>query len=104
MNCNELESFIYPYLDGEFDETEKFSMEQHLSQCASCSRRVHEERKFQLQVKQALLQESEARLAPASLRARVVLGLAQERRRSTLRAWTKLGAVAATVVVFGTSV
>jgi len=40
MRCEEIDSYVYPYLDGEFDEPERVEFEDHVAACPACRRRV----------------------------------------------------------------
>lgn len=103
MTCLELEPFLHPYLDGEFDAGERARVEVHLEGCPACAARVRSEQSFRRAVKRA----AEAPvLAPPSLRGRVLAGLhaedrAQRRRTRQKLAWA--AAAAATLALVGGS-
>ena len=76
MDCEELESFVYPYLDNEFGDSEKWEVEQHLSRCAACARKVQSEREFLQNIRQAV--RSPLSRAPSHLQERVAAGLPRQ--------------------------
>ncbi len=102
MTCQELERFLYPYLDGEFEPEERLEVDAHLSQCPDCARRVHEEAKLQQALRHAARQAVHATRAPDALRARIQGGLRQEQQRQTRqRFWMQLSAAAAVLMMAG---
>jgi mycothiol system anti-sigma-R factor len=102
MTCQELERFLYPYLDGEFEPEERLEVDAHLSHCADCARRVHEEARLQQALRQAARQAVHGTRAPDTLRARIQGGLRQEQQRRTRqRWWMQAGAAAAVLLVAG---
>src|SRR4029450_6690317 len=46
MNCSELDPLIYPYLDGELDETERGHLEGHVAACVAGGARLSREAAF----------------------------------------------------------
>lgn len=90
MHCDELESVLHPYLDGEFETPERLDVEAHLAGCRACAGSVHEEARFRESLRQTLFGDDGARPAPESLRARIRQSIRQEvrahRRRRVLRA------------------
>ena len=98
MTCSELEALIHPYLDGEFEQADRFEFERHLQTCPSCAKDVREAALFQQALK-AKLKASVDREAPAALRARVSTGLRYAQLRE--RAWglARVAAAAAIVAV-----
>lgn len=97
MNCRELESFLYPYLDGEFGTDEKSELEKHLAQCPACAQKVHVEARFKQAVRRAGQSSSEP-VASESLRKKVLAGLDREARRPAFSR-AAVGAAAAVFVV-----
>jgi anti-sigma factor RsiW len=87
MTCEELESSIHPYVDGEFDGPERQEVEAHLAQCASCREVVAFARAFRSRVRQAERESSGSAPAPEALRQSIAAGLAIETRR---RRWRRL--------------
>jgi anti-sigma factor RsiW len=79
-DCQRLEEFVTPFVDGELPETERGVVEQHLRACASCHSRVAAERAVRDLILQGKPELGEAR-APDSLRA-ACAGLARSRARS----------------------
>lgn len=86
MTCEELESSIHPYVDGEFDGPERQEVEAHLAQCESCREGVAFARAFRSRVRQAR-ESSGSAAAPEALRQSIAAGLAIETRR---RRWRRL--------------
>ncbi len=97
MTCAELETFLYPYLDGEFDAHEQLEFERHLAGCAACAQKVHSEVGFLGMIRRTSQVAATAR-APESLRENIQMGLHRERRRAVITSWFKLSTVAAVLV------
>ena len=72
MNCSEVQSSVYVYLDGEFAEPESEIYRQHLDQCPSCRAYVRQEASFLVGVRESLA----APKAPEALRHRIEATLA----------------------------
>ncbi|MBI3184283.1 MAG: zf-HC2 domain-containing protein [Myxococcales bacterium] len=105
MDCPELDHFLYPYLDGEFDAGERVELERHLAACAECAKRVHSERLFREAFKERAGELAVSPPAPAHLRAAVQHGLRLEHRRANLARWSKMGfATAASIAVAASAV
>jgi anti-sigma factor RsiW len=100
MTCEELEHFLYPYLDGEFDSGERMEIELHLSKCQGCDQKVREVQGLQSAIRRRAAEHATSR-APAALRQRIQVGLYQERRQAVLRRWSYLSAAAASALVIG---
>lgn len=103
MTCQELEPFLYPYLDGEFDAEGRLEVDEHLSQCGPCAQRVQTERLFRDALKARARPLAAAPGAPESLRRAVRLGLRQEQRRGFVARWARRGAAAAALLLIGSS-
>ncbi|HYO52234.1 anti-sigma factor family protein [Archangium sp.] len=103
MICQELDSIIYPYLDGEFQPEERLEVEAHLTGCAECAQRVNMEARMQQSLRRAARQAVESTRAPDALRARIQLGIRQEQRRVTQAWWLRASAAAVVVVMAGGS-
>jgi anti-sigma factor RsiW len=101
MTCQELDSILYPYLDGEFQPEERLEVEAHLTGCAECAQRVHEEARMQQSLRRAAKQAVETTRAPDALRARLQQGLRQEQRRASQGWWLRASAAALVVVTAG---
>ncbi len=101
MTCQELEKFLYPYLDGEFQPEERLEVEAHLSRCPACAQRVHEEARMQQALRRAAREAVEGTRAPASLRAGLREGLRREQRRTRQWQWARASAAALVVVASG---
>ena len=80
MNCQDVQSLIHPFVDGELDVVRQIEFEQHLVQCRDCRERVK-----RLQSLRTDLSSPTLRYEPsASLMARVTLAappIASQRRR-----------------------
>lgn len=72
MNCTEVQSSVYVYLDGEFAEPESESYRAHLDACPSCHAYVSQEASFLVGIRESLI----APKAPAALRHRIEATLA----------------------------
>ena len=80
MRCDEIETFIYPYLDDEFGEAERAEFEAHLTVCESCRRRVEMESWV---IQQLRAEATRLPAAPESLRRRIHLQLGQVKGTSS---------------------
>lgn len=101
MTCQELDSILYPYLDGEFQPDERLDVEAHLTGCPECARRVNEEARMQQSLRRAARHAVETTRAPDALRARLQLGIRQEQRRVSQAWWLRASAAAAMVAMAG---
>jgi len=103
MTCDELEGFLYVYLDGEFGASEKVELERHLASCPSCARKVHLESVFRENVRRLARESANARSAraPESLRRSVQSWIRQEQQRAAFRGWVRASAAAAVIVAAG---
>jgi mycothiol system anti-sigma-R factor len=102
VNCRELESFLYPYLDGEFGTDEKSELEKHLAECPACAQKVHVEARFKQAVRKAGQAAEPA--APAALRKNILAGLDREARRPAFSRMAVGAAAAVFVVTLGGAV
>ena len=50
LTCLEVQRFLHPYMDGEFDDREELELEQHLQHCSHCQQelRLHQSLKRQM--------------------------------------------------------
>ena len=103
MKCQELDQFLYPYLDGEFDGPEREHLESHLADCAACAERVEVEAAFQSAIRERSRPPPGAMIAPASLRSAVTLGLRKEGRREQMFSWMRWSAAAMVAATVGTT-
>jgi anti-sigma factor RsiW len=101
MTCQELDSILYPYLDGEFQPDERLEVEAHLTGCSECARRVHEEARSLRSLRRATRQALEVPRASDALRARVQGGIRQERRQLQQLRWLRASAAALVLVTAG---
>ena len=92
MNCAEIQSAVYIFLDGEFADPEVEAFRAHLDACPPCSRYVRQEASFLTGIRESL----EAPAAPEGLRQRIEATLAvtpvpegaiRESRRDRDRGW-----------------
>jgi anti-sigma factor (TIGR02949 family) len=97
MDCRELDSLLYPYLDGELVDGDRVQVESHLSACESCRKRTADERAMLLLIRTRA--KESAGQAPDGLRARLSENLHHEARRTRLRSIGKLTAAAAGLCV-----
>lgn len=103
MTCQELDRFLHPYLDGEFQAEESLDFEGHLSTCPDCARRVHQEAAAKALVRRAAQQALLHERAPLHLRAGIAGGLGREVRGAQQRVWLRAGAMMAVMVATGTT-
>jgi mycothiol system anti-sigma-R factor len=100
MDCREIDSLLYPFLDGELEAGERFEIESHLGDCPACMARLEAEQRLKDVVRDrvALAQ------APAALRARVFSGVRAEQRKERAQHWLKISAAALVVCAAGSGV
>ncbi len=92
MDCQDLQRFIHPYVDGEFDEEERVELTAHLAICDSCRRVAHFEGRFRERLREQIAPIK----APPALRVRLGQALdATDRRQRWLWGWRLLPASAA---------
>lgn len=101
MTCQEFESILYLYLDGEFQPEERLAAETHLAGCPECAQRAHEEGRLRQSLRRAARHSVEGSRAPTALRARLQANLHQEQRRESQSAWLRRGAAALVLVTVG---
>jgi anti-sigma factor RsiW len=94
MNCQEFESALHPYVDGELPVSEMTAAEAHAADCWRCGTLARREREFR-----KLLRAQPREVAPAALRASIRGALRRERRRTILRPWLVAPALAAAAAV-----
>jgi anti-sigma factor RsiW len=98
LNCQETQTLLHGYLDGELDLVNSLQVEQHLQGCQSCSQEQANNQKL----RDALRGGGLYFKAPPSLRKRVQSSVAQASRdRAAPRAarWIGTAAVLASVVI-----
>ena len=106
MDCQDLERFLQPFVDGEFEGEEAVGFEAHLVECASCRGAVGEQRALKRKLREA----GRAACAlnpppPPGLRARVLSGLhEQEAARRPFWQRPALAYAAVLTVVAGSGV
>jgi anti-sigma factor RsiW len=100
MTCPELEPLIYPYLDGELDETERGYLESHAASCAGCRGRLSREAAF-LGALRRSVQLRTREPAPEALRAMLRAGLRKENRRVQMLSWARWGSLALAAAAAG---
>jgi anti-sigma factor RsiW len=101
MTCQELDSFLYPYLDGEFQPDERLEVEVHLSSCAACAQRVHAEAQVQQALRRAARHAVEGARAPDALRMGIQGGLRQQARRAQQAVWLRASCMVLAVATVG---
>jgi mycothiol system anti-sigma-R factor len=101
MTCQELDRFLYPYLDGEFQPEERMDVEAHLETCAECAGRVAAEQQIRQTLRRAARHSVQSARAPSSLRAGIQAGLQREQRRAQVGLWLRASAVALVMVTAG---
>ncbi len=99
MNCQEFQTHLPPYVDGELGVDAMLAAQLHVAECPRCQRMVEHERQFR-----QLLRRQPQESAPPEFRARVLTRVRREARRTWRVPWSAaapaLGtAVAAAVLV-----
>ena len=100
MTCPELDPLIYPYLDGELDETERGHLERHVAGCAGCRGRLSREVAFQGALRRSVQLRTRAP-APEALRAMLRAGIRRENRRVQMLSWARWGSLALAAAAAG---
>ncbi|MBU1238091.1 zf-HC2 domain-containing protein [Myxococcota bacterium] len=75
MDCRETEKLLSLYLDGEFSDTEKIEIDEHLSGCQRCQIILDEERELKKAIRSIRLQRT-----PVDLRESIERSISGERR------------------------
>ncbi|MGO9832563.1 MAG: zf-HC2 domain-containing protein [Myxococcaceae bacterium] len=92
MTCLDLDSVVYPYLDGELEEADRKDFEDHLSTCGSCAGRVGGEAAFHGALRRSVRVQRAP--APEALRAMLHTGIQREHRRVQFVSWARWGGTA----------
>jgi anti-sigma factor (TIGR02949 family) len=92
MTCVDLDSVVYPYLDGELEEADRKDFEDHLGSCAVCARRMGGEAAFHGALRRSVRVQRAA--APEALRAMLHAGIQREHRRVQFVSWARWGGAA----------
>jgi anti-sigma factor (TIGR02949 family) len=92
MTCVDLDSVVYPYLDGELEEADRKDFEDHLGACAVCARRVGGEAAFHGALRRSVRVQRAP--APEALRAMLHTGIQREHRRVQFVSWARWGGAA----------
>jgi anti-sigma factor RsiW len=102
MTCRDLDQFLYPYIDGEYDAEDRLEIEAHLGSCEACARRVHQEARFRdiIRVKASFRRPSGPK-ASSGLRRSIIAGLRREEQRRAMHGWLRMSAAAVAVVAVG---
>lgn len=103
MICQDLERFLYPYLDGEFQAEERLEVEAHLSRCPACAQRVHTEAQMREALRRAARHAVQSSRAPEALRASIQLGVRREYRRTLQLRWMRASAAVLVVAAAGSA-
>ncbi len=82
FDCGDVDRFLEPYLDGEFDAGERAGLEEHLSQCGRCRHATASAMSFRsalrAKLREAVAPGTAAGTAPESLRRRISESLDRE--------------------------
>lgn len=100
MDCREIDSLLYPFLDGELEAGERCEIEGHLAGCPNCLARLESEQRL----KDVVRDRAAIAEAPAALRQRVFTGVRAEQRKERAQQWLKISAAALVVCAAGTGV
>ncbi|HVP60206.1 MAG TPA: zf-HC2 domain-containing protein [Myxococcaceae bacterium] len=100
MTCSDLDRLIYPYLDGELDETERGYLEGHAAGCAGCRGRLSREAAFQGALRRSVQLRTRAP-APEALRAMLRAAIRKENRRVQMLSWARWGSLALAAAAAG---
>ncbi|MBX5480412.1 MAG: zf-HC2 domain-containing protein [Myxococcaceae bacterium] len=100
MTCEDLDTLLHPFVDGEFDDAERLVVETHLSTCTDCSRKVVSLRQYKQAIR-ARVDEAPVSHAPDSLRQNLIAGLHREQRARTWRQILAMGSAAAVAIAAG---
>ena len=92
MTCIDLDSVVYPYLDGELEADDRKDFEDHLGVCAPCARRVGSEAAFHGALRRSVRVQRAP--APEALRAMLHTGIRREHRRVQVVSWARWGGAA----------
>jgi anti-sigma factor RsiW len=92
MTCVDLDSVVYPYLDGELEGVDRKDFEDHLGACAACAGRVGGEAAFHGALRRSVRVQRAA--APEALRAMLHTGIRREHRRVQFVSWARWGGAA----------
>ncbi len=106
MTCDDFDSLLHPYVDGEFQAADRVDLEQHLSTCEDCMRRVMHERLFRETLRQKVLgddPEQPLHRAPDALRFAIQGSIRREVRRHQVRQVLTVTAAAAVVAAISAS-
>lgn len=97
MNCQEFQTYLHPYVDGELGVDETLAANAHTAECSRCRNLVERERQFR-----QLLRRQPGEPAPAEFRARIVSRVRRSARVAVLRPWliAPLAAAAVLIVMF----
>jgi len=93
MTCRDLDPLIYPYLDGELDETERDRLDAHTAECPPCRSRLSREAAFQGALRRSV-QVRGRTPAPEALREMLRSGIRREQRRVQMLSWARWGTAA----------
>jgi len=92
MTCVDLDSVVYPYLDGELEEADRKDLEDHLGSCPTCAARVGTEAGFQGALRRSVRVQRVP--APEALKAMLQAGIQREHRRVQFLSWARWGGAA----------
>ncbi|MBP1926081.1 hypothetical protein J2Z76_001945 [Sedimentibacter acidaminivorans] len=97
MNCNEIKDMLSLYIDGELDENEKKTVEEHVGICESCRNELEQYQKI-INVLQNLIEEEPPKGYCKRLHEKL-LKAKQQKKISARSKWVKYGSIAAAFVL-----
>jgi hypothetical protein len=97
LTCLEVQRFLHPYMDGEFDDREELELEQHLHHCSQCQ----QELRFHQSLKRQMREQHQNGLAPVHLQALISSELRQASRPPRQSWVSTLSAAAMFCIIVG---
>lgn len=105
MTCDDFDKLLHPYVDREFDNSERDEADRHLAACLECTRKVQFERQFRLALRAGVEGDgAPGHRAPESLRMSVLSGISREHRRKQSRSMIGVASAAAVIMAVGSTV
>lgn len=97
MNCNEIKDMFSLYIDGELDENERKTVEEHVRFCESCRNELEQYKKI-INMLQNLIEE-EPPIGYCKRLHEKLLKAKQRKKVSTRSRWVKYGSIAAAFIL-----
>ncbi len=97
VNCNEIKDMLSLYIDGELDEKEKKTVEEHVKICESCRYELEQYQKM-INMLQNLVEEEPPKGYCNRLHEKL-LKVKKQKKTSTRSRWLKYGSIAAAFVL-----